>query len=80
MNIKILEGLPLGVSLQILEAVQKISIPVTKHKESIWSGFHILLNTTYPLTLEDGDIIDGVMMGCNGSKCYLIREKNNGSN
>ena len=81
MDTKILEGLPFGVSPQILEALRKTTWPITIHKEHLRDGFNIILNTTYPLTLDDGTIIDGVMIGCGGiSRCYLIREKNNGSN
>lgn len=74
MKLKILDSLPLGVSFEILEAIQKIAIPVAKHRVQIWGGFDVILNSTYPLTLDDGTIIDGVMIGANNSRCYLIRE------
>jgi hypothetical protein len=80
MDTKIFEGLPLGVSSQILDAIQEIAKPVAQYKEQIWNGFNIILNTSYPLKLQDGTIIDGVMVGDSGSRCYLIREKNNGAN
>ena len=76
METRIFEGLPFGVSLQIMEAIRTIAEPVSTYKKEIWDGFNIVLNTVYPLTLDDGTIIDGVMIGCDGaSRCYLIREK-----
>ena len=74
MDKKILEGLPLGVSQQILDAIQKIAMPITYNmKTNIWNGFDVILNTTFPLKLDSGTIIDGIMLGANGSRCYLIR-------
>jgi hypothetical protein len=64
------ENLSIGVSTNIWQALK--SIPTKTPSNSLY-GINLFLNDIYPITLKDGTIIDGVMIGANGSKVFMIR-------
>ena len=75
MDMEVLNSLPIGVSSEVFNAINIFTIPANSKTKPFYGGFTVVLDEIFPLKLEDGTIVDAVMLGSNGSKCFLIRRE-----
>ncbi len=73
-----IDDFPVGVCKTVFDALNKVPArPLQDHlllalSDSSKRGFEIILNEVYPITLADGTIIHGCMIGANNSKVWLV--------
>lgn len=67
------EELPWGVSPNIYRAMDKIAIPSSR--PSLAFGFQMILSEEYPVTMKDGTVVHGCMIGSDGKPVFLIDSK-----
>lgn len=63
-------GLPVGVEKRVYKCLA--GLPVKENVKHCL-GFRVEVSDDYPVTLADGTVIMGVMIGPTGDRCYLVK-------
>lgn len=79
------QELPAGVSRSFYNAIDKIALPNTQkiQREGFMSlapptlnyGFQLMVNDKFPMTMSDGTIVHGCMIGSDGKPVWIVDRK-----
>lgn len=68
-----LDTLPEGISVKLFEALSHVAHPCDKHTHEMFWGVTVHCNSLYPITLQDGTVVDGVIMVNDRQKLYWVQ-------